>query len=309
MNRLFQSVKEYITVRRQLGFDMKHLESFLLSFALFLKKERATYITIKLALEFATANQKASRSWQARKLGAIRRFALYIRTFDKRTEIPPLVLLPFKYYRRPPYLFTDRDITDLLESFQFTMKKGSFEAQTYYTLIGLIAVTGMRSGEVLALTNGSVDLKKKIITIYESKYRKTRKIPVHQSTIKTLKQYVKCRDQQIRKKASDYFFVNTRGMRLVRTALQYAFINACKTVGIGKQAKFRPRITDLRHHFSIKTLVNCHRKRRNPEEIIPMLSMYLGHENPKHTYWYLTATKELMDLINNRVEKKFGGQR
>lgn len=307
MNRLYELVRDYLTVRRQLGFDLKNAETILISFTSFLKRKNTDHITTQLALEFATANLKASPSWQARKLGTIRRFASYLQLFDARTEIPPKELLPFKYHRRPPYLFTDGDISNLLETFHSSMKQGSIEAQTYYTLFGLIASTGMRTGEALALKIDSVDLRQGIITIYESKYRKSRKLPINRSTIKILRCYAKYRERQIRKKVSDYFFVNTSGRRLDNTGMYHAFRKACIVNKIGKEARFRPRIVDLRHYFAIKTLVNCHRRRMNPETVIPLLSMYLGHENPKHTYWYLTATEELMTLISDRVEEKFGG--
>jgi integrase/recombinase XerD len=307
MNKLSKFLREYLSVRRQLGYDLKRVEAMLLSFISFLKKKKAYHITNQLALEFATANSRASPSWQSRRLGVIRQFASYLHTFDARTEIPSKELLPFSYHRRPPYIFTDSDITNLLETFQSSMAQGAMEAHAYFVLFGLIAVTGMRTGEALALKNNSVDLSRGIITINESKYKKSRKIPIHSSVLKILRKYSRCKDKHLRKKASDYFFVNIRGTKLNKTDTYHAFRKAYTLSGIGKDAKYRPRIVDLRHRFAIKTLVNCYRRRINPETVIPTLSMYLGHENPKHTYWYLTATEELMSLIGKRIEEKFGG--
>jgi integrase/recombinase XerD len=307
MNKLHKFVREYISLRRQLGYELKGAESRLIRFVFFLKSNNATYITTQLALEFATANPKASPSWQARKLGSIRQFAFYLSTFDPRTEIPPKDLLPFKYHRRPPYVFTDKEICNFLKTFQNNTSERPILAQLYYTFFGLIAVTGMRTGEALILTNDSVDLRRGIITINESKYRKTRKIPIHQSTIKILRQYVRCRNRHVCKPVSNYFFVGISGKKIDKEALYHSFRKACSIAGIGQGAKFPPRVVDFRHFFAIKTLVNCHKKRKNPEIVIPVLSMYLGHENPKHTYWYLTATEELMSLIVQRVDEKFGG--
>lgn len=308
MNKLYEAVREYLTIRRQLGFNLSHVETTLNSFISFLERKNADHITIQLALEFVTANPNASLSWQAKKLGDIRRFASYLHAFDKRVEVPSTELLPFSYHRRPPYIFTDREIVNLLEIFQRNMTRKSIDAQTYYALFGLIAVTGMRTGEALALKDNSVDLKQGIITIYESKYRKSRKLPIHRTAIETLKHYCRCRDKHLGKKKSEYFFVNSHGSKLDGTNVRKSFKKACITAGIGKEAKFCPRITDLRHYFAIKTLVNCYKKKINPETVIPMLSLYLGHENPKHTYWYLTTTEELMTLVGECVEEKFGGK-
>lgn len=307
MNKLNQAVREYLTVRRQLGFSLRNVEVVLNSFVSFLKMKNADHITTQLALEFVTANPKASSSWQAKKLGVIRRFALYLHTFDTRTEIPSTELLPFSYHRRPPYIYTDRDIVNLLGIFQKNMTRGSIAVQTYYTLFGLIAVTGMRTGETLTLKGNSVDLKEGIITIYESKCRKSRKLPIHRSTIEALKHYCRCRNKYLGNKTSEYFFVNDHGSKLDAIHVRTSFKKACIKAGIGKEAKFCPRITDLRHYYSIKTLVNCYKNKINPETVIPILSMYLGHENPKYTYWYLTATEELMALVGKCVEEKFGG--
>jgi integrase len=126
--------------------------------------------------------------------------------------------------------------------------------------------------------------------------------------IETLKHYCRCQNKHLGKKKVEYFFVNNRGSKLDKTTVYDTFKQACIAVGIGKETKFCPRITDLRHYFAIKTLMNCYRRKINPETVIPTLSMYLGHENPKHTYWYLTATEELMALIGECVEEKFGGQ-
>jgi integrase/recombinase XerD len=126
--------------------------------------------------------------------------------------------------------------------------------------------------------------------------------------IETLKHYCRWRNKYLGNKNPEYFFVNSSGNQLYGNKVRNSFKKACIAARIGKEAKFCPRITDLRHFFAIKTLVNCYKKKINPETIIPTLSMYLGHENPKYTYWYLTATEELMALVGKCVEEKFGGE-
>ena len=184
------------------------------------------------------------------------------------------------------------------------LSKKQLLAQTYYAFFGLIAVTGMRTGEALALRRDSVDFEHGIITIFESKFRKTRKIPIHPSTVGVLKEYSRFRDRYFEKKSSEYFFVNQCGGQL--KSQMVVFKKICTLIGVNKQGKFPIRLTDLRHTFAVKALVNCYKSGGDVDSIIPILAMYLGHENPQHTYWYLTATPELMSLIVARLETHLG---
>lgn len=307
MINLSKILKEYLTLRRQLGFDLRNAEHILKSFILYMKQKGEYRITVKIALEFSTKNQKTSLIWQAKKLGIVRKFASYLCMYDAKTEIPSKELLSNSYHRRPPYIFSDEEIIRLLESCKNLLMKNPLRAKTYYTFFGLIAVTGMRTAEALALRRNAVDLEQGIITIFETKFRKTRKIPIHPSTTQVLKEYSEFRDQKLKKKISEYFFVNDHGQKL-SAYVRDIFKKACISAGLQKKGDFSPRILDLRHSMAVKTLINCYNAGVNADRVIPSLSMYLGHENPKHTYWYLTATPELMGLIVDRVEKQFGGK-
>jgi len=307
MNKLSKLLEQYLTIRRQLGFELRDVEFVLKGFVLYVEQKKKRHIIAKIALEFATKNQKCTLPSQAAKLGIIRRFALYVRTFDAKTEVPSKELLPCSYHRRLPYIFSDGEIIRILETCQELWKENPLCARSYYTFFGLIAVTGMRSGEVLALCRDAVDLKQGIITITESKYRKTRKIPIHSSTTKVLKQYSEFRDRHLKKKSSEKFFIKERGHALT-PSVRNTFKKVCLSAGINIEGKFPPRLLDFRHTFAVKTLVNCYKTGVNPNTILPTLSMYLGQENPKNTYWYLTATPELMGLIVNHLEKKYGGK-
>lgn len=300
MNKLQKILGEYLTIRRSLGFELRDAEALLRKFIAYLKKKKCHHIKNELTMAFVTKNPKAAPSWQAHNLRTIRLFALYLQVFDKKTEIPPKELLSFSYHRRPPFIFEDDDIIHLLKAFQ---GEGTFEMETYFVLFGLIAVTGMRTSEAYLLKNSSIDLKQGIINIHESKNHKSRRIPIRPSVVKALKRYTKLKNHHLHCITSDYFFVQSNGSKLNLGRTRRAFKRACTLAEIGKGAMFCPRITDLRHYFAVKTMVNCHKEGVNPETIIPVLSMYLGHENPKHTYWYLTTTEELMTLIEKRTEK------
>lgn len=300
-------VEEYLTLRRQLGFDLRNAEHVLKSFVTYMKQNNKSHITGEISLEFATKNHQASLTWQAKKLSIIRDFASYLCMYDPKTEIPSKDLLPNKYHRRRPYIFSDEEIIKLLESCLSLFAKNPLIAQTYYTFLGLIAVTGMRTGEALALSRDSVDLEQGIITICESKFRKSRKIPVHISTIKILKEYSEFRDRKLKSKISEFFFVNKHGQKLP-SSVQSTFKKVCDLAEIRRGDTLSLRILDLRHSFAVKTLVDCYKAGINADTVIPTLARYLGHENPKHTYWYLSATPELMGLIIDRSEKQLRGK-
>lgn len=309
MKKLFKAVQEYLCMRHQLGFKLDTAKYVLNGFAAYAQRKKASHITNELALEFATQNRNSSPFRSAVKLGIIRRFALHLRTMDPHTEVPAPDLLPYSYHRRSPYIYSNSDIIKLLNACINLPTSNPLRSQTYYTLFGLIAITGMRIGEALALDCESVDLTLGIITIRESKFRKSRKIPIHTSTIKRLAEYAKDREHCYGKQKSPYFFVNNLGDGLEESSVCKVFIKACVAAGLRKKGQSGgPRIIDLRHSFAVRTLIRCYKEGLNADSIIPTLSTYLGHENPVNTYWYLTATPELLSLINTRLEKKFGGK-
>jgi integrase/recombinase XerD len=308
MTRLFKAVQEYLTMRYQLGYKLKRPTSVLNGFAAYAKQKKVSHITTKIALEYATQNRNASPPSWASRLGIIRRFAIHMRLLDPLTEVPPPYLLPYSYRRKSPYIYSENDILKMLNSCNI-LSNHPLDSKTYYTLLGLIAVTGLRPGEALNLDCDSVDMSLGIITIRDSKFLKTRKIPVHKSTIKMLQEYVKRRDQYIRKKMSPYFFVDKWGYGLKAGTVRSIFAKICIRAGLrNKGQHVGPRMMDLRHTFAVKTLERCYLDGMNADIVMLILSIYLGHENPINTYWYLSATPKLFGLINDRLEKKFGGK-
>jgi integrase/recombinase XerD len=308
MNRLFKAVQEYLTMRYQLGYKLKRPTSVLNGFAAYAKQKKVSHITTKIALDYAMQNRNAAPPSWASRFGIIRRFALHMRLLDPLTEVLPLYLLPYSYRRKSPYIYSENDILKILKSCRF-LSNHPLDARTYYTLFGLIAVTGLRPSEALNLEHDSVDMHLGIITIRDSKFRKTRKIPVHKSTIKVLKEYVSHRDHYFRRKVSPYFFVGKRGYGLQASTVRSIFAKICIRAGLrNKGEHVGPRMMDLRHTFAVKTLERCYQDGLNADIVMPILSTYLGHENPINTYWYLSATPKLFGLINARLEKKFGGK-
>jgi integrase/recombinase XerD len=308
MTKLFKAIQEYLTMRHQLGYKLKRAASVLNGFAAYAKQKKVSHITTKIALEYATQNRNATPPSWASRLNIIRQFALHMRLLDPLTEVPPPYLLPYSYRRRSPCIYSDDDILKILKSCKILLNH-PLEIKTYYTLLGLLAVTGMRPGEALRLERDSVDVFLGIITIRNSKCRKTRKIPVHKSTIKVLQQYVKLRDQYFREPSSPYFFVNKLGFRLQANTVRSIFAKICIQAGVknkGQHAGFR--LMDFRHTLAVKTLLRCYLDDLDANIVLPILATYLGHENPINTYWYLSIIPKLFGLINARLEKKFGGK-
>lgn len=304
MNKLFKSISDYLTMRRQLGYKLAHVAGVLKRFAEFMMQKKRNIITTNLVIEFVTKNHSKKSCWTTKKIGMIRGFAIYQHAIDQRTEIPPRHLLRYKYTRRTPYIFNDNEVSQLLKAVSGSVGKRQL-ADTFYTFFGLIAVTGMRTSEAISLNNESVDLSEGIIEIRYTKFQKSRKIPVHPTTIEALKRYVRNRDMHYLVLPASAFFINHHGDRLDRTTVQKIFRKMCVRAGVGATAHLKPRILDFRHSMAVRNLQRCYEEDLDVDQIIAILAHYLGHENPEYTYWYLTMTPELFSLINLRTEKKY----
>jgi integrase/recombinase XerD len=304
---LSKEIEIYICMRQQLGFKLQSIKPFLQNFGAYIKEKKASHITTKLALAYAMRNPHCSLFQQSVKLRIIRRFALYLHTMDPRTEVPPEDLLVCSYKRPAPYIYTDSEICKIQAALLNLPSKFYIERYTQYTLFGLLAVTGMRISEALSLRCDSVDLKRGLITIRESKYKKSRKIPIHASVKSALKKYAVYRDKHCAAKSFSFFFVTERGKELRAGSFRKAFATALVLAGLKWEPGHKPRVMDLRHTFAVRALVRCHKERRDATTMLVTISTYLGHENPANTYWYFSATPELLRHINNRLNDTFGG--
>jgi integrase len=303
MNKLYKAVTDYITMRRQLGYKLINEASVLKRFTAFMAQQNKSTVKTKLVLEFVAQGIYSNGSrWPTTILGIIRRFAVYLHAMDPKTEIPPTHLLPSNYSRRTPYIFSENEIIRLLDAARNSIEKYRF-VDTFRTLFGLIAVTGMRTNEAISLDDDCVDLAEGIIEIRQTKFQKSRKIPLHASTGEVLKKYMKDRNEHYPVRKVSAFFLGIRGGRLDRTTVERTFRKMCVTAKVSTEGHLEPRIIDLRHAFAVRNLLRCYQEDLDVDQTIATLSIYLGHENPEYTYWYLTSTPELLSLINQRAEK------
>jgi len=302
MKSLKKSVESFLECNRSLGYKMEHHTHYLRDFVSFMKRRNMFLITNTLALEWAMEVKATPHTWSFR-LGVIRRFARYHFLIDRRTEIPSTRLLPIRYRRRHPYLYSNAEISRLLEAAGNPKKPfWGIASHTLYAVLGLTASTGLRRSELINLDVDDVDLGQGILAIKMTKFNKSRMVPVHRTVVRRLREYCRLRDAQPNLK-TNAFFVTKQGKRLSRPTINFAFRHASVQAGLrGAKDSHGPRLHDLRHTFAVNTLVGWLRKKADVDSKIPRLSTYLGHVSPQNTYWYFSCAPKLMNLARRRME-------
>jgi len=308
MKPLHQAVKDYLALRRSLGFKLKEYGDCLHEFVSFLKEQGVPHITNKLAVEYATQRQDEKPVSWSRRLGIIRGFARYRIGADPRTEIPPVGLLKFRSRRARPYLYSEDEIHRLLEAALKIESPHELQPHTYYCLFGLLAVSGLRLGEAINLQPQDVDWAEGVLTIRGAKFGKSRLVPLHLSTLAVLRDYAKLRDKIFAGHDVPTFLVTSRGTKLEKPNLSRIFRELSRQVGIRKPGvRHGPRLHDFRHRFAIETLLRCYRNGEQVDRRMPVLSTYLGHVNVSGTYWYLGSTPELITAASKLIETRWKG--
>jgi len=302
MSALRQSLDDYLAVRRSAGYKLESVARMLSSFVGFAERAGAGSITTDLALSWATQPRQASPIWLAHRLSAVRGFAAYLHALDPATQIPPDGLLPAPGYQpAPAHLYSDADIAALLAAAR--RLKPPLRAATFETLLGLLAVTGLRIGEAMRLDRDDIDWDDKVLVVRSSKFGRSRELVCHDSTIEALRAYSARRDQLCPRPASASFFVSQCGRRLAHHSIYPTFHQLAGQAGLpGRPGGPTPRVHGLRHSFAVGTLLRWYREGGDVQARLPLLSAYLGHVRPSSTYWYLTSCPELLALAAGRLE-------
>lgn len=306
MINLRDALTQYVALRRALGTKLQEPAITLGYFLDFLESEKAEFITSELALRWAMQPQGVQRATWARRLGMVRGFAAWFNTIDNRTEVPPRRLLAARRRRNKPHIFTEQEIGHLMTQAGQLDSPSGLRALTYTTLIGLLAATGLRPGEALALDRSDVDLENGILSIRQSKFGKSRFVPVTESTRAALAGYAKQRDKLCSRPRTEAFLVSERGARLQGYTARRTFATISCTVGLRPATGSRrvgrgPRLQDFRHCFATRKLVEWYRAGLDVGRELPKLATYLGHVDVAHTYWYLEAVPELLELATERL--------
>jgi integrase len=294
-------VDGYLALRRSLGFSLATEGGMLRDFAERLDAAGQGTVTVAAALAWANLPAEASAAHRRRRLGAVRGFARYLAAYDPACEVPPAGLLSARSHRPDPYIYSPAEIAALVHA--AGTLAAPLHAATARAVVSLTAACGLRTGEAVGLDHTDVDLGAGELTVTGK--GRTRRLPLHPTTVAMLADYTARRDRlrPAAARTSPAFFVTTTGHRVGGRVLQSTFGRLVVLAGITTPpGRRRPRVHDLRHTFTVTTLVNWYRSGVDVQAHLPILSAFLGHTCPEHTYWYLQATPELLALAAERLE-------
>lgn len=298
---------DYLAIRRAFGYRLARPEKLLRQFLAYLDATGADYVSLEAALAWATLPVGGSPAWWAQRLSVVRVFARHLHGLDPRHELIPSDVLVDRGHRATPYLYSEDDVVALMAAARSLSRP--LRAATTETLVGLLAVTGMRIGEALRLDRADVDLAARVLTIRSSKFGKSREVHVQATTAEALADYARTRDA-LRPSKGPAFFVSAKGTRVMYCNFHLAWQEVLRRAGLERRsAHCRPRPHDLRHSFAVRTLLGWYREGADVAARMPLLSTHLGHVHPGATYWYLSATPELPALVVARLEGANAGAR
>jgi integrase/recombinase XerD len=294
----------YLSVREALGFQMRAERTLLRDFVGFVESHGdGGPIRAQLAVDWACASSaQRGRGGAAQRLSMARRFLTYLRATLPETEIPPSGLVA-AFRRPPPYLLTPPQITALIRVAHDLGPRGSLRPHTFATFLGMLASTGLRVGEAIRLTVQDVHLEAtpSVLHIHETKFHKSRWVPLHPTTVVALRRYIAMRTALGYAALSDVFFVSEQGGLLTHGLLRRWFLTVCHTVGLEPTASGRRlSLRALRHSFAVQRMQRWYQEGQDVQGLLPHLSVYLGHVRPQESYWYLTATPELLEAAAER---------
>jgi integrase len=299
---------DYLALRRALGYRMARPEKLLNQFLDHLDSRGETVITVAAALDWARLPAAGTSNWWAYRLSAVRGFATYLHTLDPAHEVPAPDLLPHRPLRASPYLYSDAEITALMAA--ASTLPAPLRRATFTTLIGLLAVTGIRVGEAIALDRGDVDLAAGRLTVRFGKFGKARELVLHPSTVDALRRYQRLRDRLAPRTGTPALFVSLGGTRLRYCNVHHAFHRLVRVAGLTpRSVSCRPRIHDLRHSFAVHAMLDAYAAGEDGQVRLALLSTWLGHVHPASTYWYLSASPELMAIAGQRLEQHLASLR
>ena len=300
----------YLSVRRSLGYDLRTEERRLRRFARFADQEGAPHIDTALFLRWDASLPAATTSTRSARLSAVRLFAQWLSSIDPAHEVPPRGLLPDRSQRSRPHIYSEAEIASIIAAAKALPSIYGLRGLTYSTLFGLIAVTGLRISEALALDHDDLDVENGVVRVRRGKLGKERLLPLDSTVVAQLVGYSAERDRLLGS-APDAFFVTCKGTRLTDCSARYNFAHACQQIGLRAHQHYcrhgrGPRIHDLRHTVAVRTMINWLRTGKDPAREMIRLTTYLGHTDPDNTFWYLEAVPELLDLAMARVTSNGG---
>lgn len=300
------AVDDYLALRRSLGYQLVYHGHALPDFVAYLTERGLDHVTTEAALAWATLPRGAHPAWWRCRLGIVGDFARYLQTIDPATEVPPVELLSAERERLTPHWYTEAELAGLMDAARALVPE--WKAQTFETLVGLLAAAGLRLGEALALDCADLDLDAGVAVVARAKAGGARDVALHPSTCGALRRYLVARSRRWPDPATPALFVSARGNRLPPTSVHPTFRRLADQVCELLPGERRlPRLHDLRHGLAVRTVLSWHRQGLDVDARLPLLSTHLGHTGPKATYWYLEAVPELLETVADRLGAVLGG--
>lgn len=294
---------EYLALRRGLGFELEWPGQLLVEFARYVDGlGHDGHLTTDLVVQWALATGSGDAGAAARRVSAVRQFARYRAVFDPDTEVPPQGLLGRRPRGRQPHIYSEEEVASLLTQARLLLPRGGLRPKTYVAFFSLLVSTGLRLSEACRLVPADVDLAHGVLTIRETKFRKSRLIPLHATTTEALTYYAAYRNAPgIR---SGCFFRTDHAPALKRTTVEKTFSRIRHRLEWTAGGRVhRPRIHDLRHTFAVRRLLRWCQDGKDVDRKMLALATYLGHAKVTDTYWYLSAVPELMAITSERFER------
>jgi len=302
MTTLEQTADNYLQLRRALGHKLADAGRLLPRLVAYLESIGLETITIEAALDWAQLPDPGPNSTVGvSRMAVARGFARHLAGIDPHTQVPLVGMLTYRRHRRVPYIYSRAEIVTLMAQARLTIRS-PLRAATFETLFGLLAATGLRVGEAIRLDNATIDWRESVLTVRDSKFGKSREVALHISTLDALATYARLRDRLQRSRNTPGFFVSIVGTRLIYADVLVTFRKLIDAAGIGVQSGIRPHIHDLRHSFAVHTLVEWYRNGEDVQARLPRLATYLGHSEPRSTYWYLSGAPDLLSRAAGRLE-------
>ena len=294
MTALAQHLDDYLQLRRTLGHKLADAHRVLPWFVTFLDERNIEFVTTEAALAWSLEREVPVGSVvPAHRMMAVRGFARYLSGIDPRTEVPPAGTIRHPRRWRRPFIYSDNDVLAMIEQAQAVIPQ-PLRSATYQTLIGLLATTGLRVGEALRLDRRDLDRREGVLRVRESKFGKSRLVPLHASAVDALERYDHTRQQLCPDPSTGSFLVSLRGTRVIYETVWPTHRMLCEHAGVGASSPVTPRIHDHRHSFAVNTLLGWYRDGVDVPSRISWLSTYLGHREPRYTYHYLSAAPDLL---------------
>jgi integrase/recombinase XerD len=301
MSGLRTGLHDYLALRRSLGYKLERAGAELEGFVSFAEEAGSTHVRTEVALSWALRPANPESRWRADRLAMVRRFARYLHAIDPAHEVPAAGLIPGRRRRPAPFLYSGEQVTSLMTASRGL--RSPIRAAAVETVVGLLWSTGLRVAEAIRLDDADLDAQDRSLLVRESKGGRSRWVPLDDSVVTALLAYMALRDEMFPRRRCPSLFVSTVGHRLDSSNLGVAFRSVLAMTDIEATANGRfPRLADLRHSFAVTTLTRWHAQRRDVRALLPVLSTYLGHVSPASTYWYLSASPDLLAAAAGRLD-------